>query len=263
MNPINELRNYLRSISPLAIALSGGVDSLTLTSFCQDNKIEFRTYTFQGPHLTAFEIEHVRQWVEKNLVPHSFLDCNPLQDVRIASNPQNRCYYCKYNLYSRLKDTINPGTTIIDGTNCSDLSKYRPGHKAIKELAIKTPFATVGYDRFMVEKLARDMQLDIPRFSRSCLFTRFDYGYQLNSELVKRLGRAEDFLLMNDISGFRIRIHNDGHTLLQIDPSEKRFFLRIQPGFDQQMQSLGFYPYQIQYMEFSKISGYFDHRVSN
>lgn len=263
MNLTEKLRNYLAPLSPLAIALSGGVDSSTLTFFCRENGIEFTTYTFNGPHLTSHETEQVRLWVGQILVPHTFIQCNPLEDHRISSNPLNRCYYCKYNLYSRLKDTVKSDTTIIDGTNGSDLLKYRPGHAAIKELGVKTPFASVGFDRSMVQKLANDMQLDIPRFSRSCLFTRFEYGYQLDSELVQRLGKAEDYLLKAGITGFRTRIYKNGHTLLHVDSSEKNSFLDVKPVFDSLMQKLDFYPYQLQFMEFSRISGYFDQNYAN
>ncbi len=258
MNPTEKLRNYLISLSPLAIALSGGVDSSTLTFFCRENGIEFTAYTFNGPHLTSYETEQVRRWAGHNSVPHTFIHCNPLEDHHISSNPFNRCYYCKYNLYSGLKYTVNPDTTIIDGTNGSDLLKYRPGHAAIKELGIKTPFASVGFDRSMVEKLANDMQLDIPRFSRSCLFTRFEYGHQLDSELVQRLGKAEDYLLKAGITGFRTRIYKNGPRLLHVDSSEKNRFLGVKPVFDSLMKKLDFYPYQLQFMDFSKISGYFD-----
>ena len=258
MNPTETLRNYLISHSPLAIALSGGVDSSTLTFFCRENGIEFSAYTFFGPHLTSYEAERVRKWVGHNSVPHTFIHCNPLEDCSVSSNPLNRCYYCKYILYSRLKDLVNPDTSIIDGTNGSDLLKYRPGHTAINELGIKTPFASLGFHRSMVEKLAKDMHMDIPRFSRSCLFTRFEYGYHLDSDLVQRLGEAEDYLLKAGINGFRIRIYKNGLILLHVDPTEKNSFFGVKPVFDSLMQNLDFYPYQLQFMEFSSISGYFD-----
>jgi len=258
LNPTDRLRKYLLSCSPLAIALSGGIDSSTLTFFCHANGIEFTSYTFSGEHITPYEMEHVQGWVAENSIPHVFIPCRPLNNPRVASNTRDRCYYCKYDLYSRLKSSVDSGTTIIDGTNASDLKKYRPGLYALNELEIKTPFAGTGFDRPMVEKLAWDMGMNIPVFSRSCLFTRFQYGYHLNPLLVKRLGRAEDFLLKAGIFSFRIRFHTDGTILVQVAFSEKKAFLNIKPGFHALMQELCFYPYQVQYMEFSRISGYFD-----
>ncbi|WP_287043553.1 asparagine synthase-related protein [Desulfonatronospira sp. MSAO_Bac3] len=258
MNPTDRLRKHLLFLSPLAIALSGGVDSSTLTFFCLENHIEFTAYTFCGDHLTSFEAEHVQKVVTENSIPHLFIPCQPLKDPKIAANSRERCYYCKNDLYFRLKRCVEPGRTIIDGSNASDLSKYRPGQKALKEQGVMTPFASLGFHRMMVEDLAQELGLNIPRFSRSCLLTRFQYGYQLDSDLVQRLGRAEDYLLRAGLSGFRTRVLLDETVLVQVDASEKVGFLNIEPGFQSLMQELFFYPYRVQYMEFSMISGYFD-----
>ncbi len=258
MNPTKKLCRQLESLAPLAIAFSGGVDSLTLATFCRQNSIEFSAYTFCGAFLTEFEMDQVSRWARTNQVEHKFIPCNPLEEERIAANTEKRCYYCKKKLFNALREAADPRTSLVDGTNSSDLNKFRPGHRALLELGINSPLASAGFDRDSVEQLAGDMHLELPGFSRSCLLTRFDYGYPLRADIIRNLGSVEDYLLRAGITGFRIRFFRNGRICMQLDPSESSSFQKVRSAFDYLMQDMAFYPYQVRLMDFREITGYFD-----
>ncbi|WP_291321435.1 hypothetical protein [Desulfonatronospira sp.] len=264
MNPTDELYSYLIGLSPLTVALSGGVDSITLAYFCHVRNIEFKCFTFYGPHITAWEISKVQHFVREYSIPHSFMYIDPLQNHRLLINSRERCYHCKLMLFSALGQQAAEDNTIVEGTNSSELKNYRPGMQALEELGIVSPFSVLGIDRISVEQIAQQIMVpQLPAFSRSCLMTRFEYGKHLDRDVLLSIKHAEDHLLHCGITGFRIRSLLSGETILQVDPSEYNNFIHCQKTFQHIMNINGLYPYSIQVLSFNRISGYFDYDINS
>lgn len=255
----DQLREYLEARSPLAVALSGGVDSRTLTYFCALQGLPYKAYTFVGPHLTHYELDQVFAWIQKTRISHEFIHFDFSQDPDLTANTRQRCYYCKKNLFSKLRSHIPEGTTMVDATQASDLNQYRPGIKALEELGVKSPFLDLGIDREQVSLLAGQMGMTNTRnYSRSCLLTRFYYGYPLKRHEVDRVRCIDDYLLQSGIAGFRLRIFSAERIELQADPAEKENLESLLPQLDLHMRQVNLFPYKLIYMPFENISGYFD-----
>ncbi len=262
MNPTKELYAYLQHISPVAIALSGGMDSSTLTAFCARNRIAYKAYTLLGPHLTDFELERVFSWTRRHSINHQFLYFNPLADKNIRMNTTLRCYYCKSASFAfLLKASADKFKTFIDGTRAEDLDSYRPGVKALQELNVKSPFADLGFDRSMIIDLARNIDLsDFDRYSRSCILTRFEYNFSLSGNIVEKVRRIEDYLLRMQVSGFRLRVFRPMRIVLQVDGEYMEMIKILGGNLESLMREQDLYPYELQFMDFDKISGYFDQK---
>lgn len=207
------LRSQLHSYSKLAIAFSGGVDSTLLLSIAAEelpgNVIAVTSHV---PMTSAKEFEEAKSFCEVRGIEQ--LICNPevLSLDQVKMNSPKRCYYCKSMLFSSMKEAAaEKGYSIIaDGTNVGDLTDYRPGMKAIKELNVVSPFLEAGFTKKDIRDLS--LQLSLPTWnkqSNACLATRIPYGQELTYDLLSRIDEAEDFLHSLGFVNVRLRVHDD------------------------------------------------------
>ena len=141
-------------------------------------------------------------------VEHKEITADPLAWKKFIKNDLRRCYFCKKNMYSLLKDSMKGEDCyiLLDGTNTDDIKEDRPGLKAIRELGIKTPLFDVDLSKGEIRKIAKEIGLsnhDLP--SNSCLATRVPTRKTIDKEILKRINRAEAFLLEIGFSGCRVR----------------------------------------------------------
>lgn len=207
------LRSQLHSYSKLAIAFSGGVDSTLLLSLAAEelpgNVIAVTSHV---PMTSAKEFEEAKSFCEVRGIEQ--LICNPevLSLDQVKMNSPKRCYYCKSMLFSSMKDAAaEKGYFIIaDGTNVDDLTDYRPGMKAIKELNVVSPFLEAGFTKKDIRDLS--LRLSLPTWnkqSNACLATRIPYGQELTYDLLSRIDQAEDFLHSLGFVNVRLRVHDE------------------------------------------------------
>lgn len=161
----------------LAIAVSGGVDSMTLAHVAQRCARAATTmYHAAGPAVPAA----ARGRVEAHAARHGWalvvVDAGELADPGYRANPVDRCYYCKSNLYARIRGlTDDP---IASGTNRDDLGDYRPGLRAAAERGVVHPYVDAALAKSDVYALARRLGLsDLERLpSQPCLASRVETG---------------------------------------------------------------------------------------
>ena len=253
------LRNFLKEKEPLAIAFSGGLDSTALTLFCAANSIRHVCFTIIGPHITDYEIRKIISQRQSHILPHYFFYHDYRENEYIRRNNRDRCYYCKLAFFKQPLNFFSPAHTIVDGTNSTDMLKFRPGIKALYEHGILSPFAAAGMDRKQVSSLAVSIGLGADNFaSRSCILTRFDYGVQLDFSLVLKVRAIEDFLLDQGISAFRFRVMGPEKYLLQVDGSQKKYYQKVETEFEKFFNELELGHFDVQFIPFNQISGYFD-----
>lgn len=185
----------------VAIAVSGGVDSLTLAHVAARHaKATITMYHAASPAVPV----SARARVESHAAAHGWnlvvLDAGELADARYRANPVDRCYYCKTNLYARIAEVT--GDTIASGTNRDDLGDYRPGLRAAAERNVVHPYVEAGIGKGAIYALARHLGLeDIERLpAQPCLASRVETGIAIDaadlafidameSRLASRLGR--------------------------------------------------------------------------
>lgn len=165
----------------IAIAVSGGVDSMTLAHVARrHSRARTTMYHATGPAVPAAARGRVEAHASRHGWPLVLLDAGELGDARYRANPVDRCYYCKTNLYARIRESTSD--TIASGTNVDDLGDYRPGLRAAAERGIVHPYVDAGLAKADVYALARHLCLDdLERLpAQPCLSSRVETGIAID-----------------------------------------------------------------------------------
>ena len=229
---IDRLRGVLARSERIAVALSGGLDSSVLAAFAAEilGARNCLALTARAPYMVARELAAARALCEKSGVELVDIDLSDAFSL-ISGNPPDRCFVCKTRIFSALKTAAAERGIgrLCDGTNADDLSDYRPGMAALKNLGVESPFLEAGLGKAEIRALAESMGLECAREEASaCLMTRFETGANVGPELLRRVERAEEILRAAGFPGARARAHCAGE-LLRIELPE-RFLSRLSAG---------------------------------
>jgi len=210
---LDRLKALLADIGPVPVAYSGGIDSTLVAKVAYDVFGDRAlAITAISPSLLPEDLEDARIQAATIGIRHDEVRTHELDNPDYASNPVNRCYFCK----SELHDTLIPLARdrgfdyAIDGVNADDLSDYRPGIQAAKERGARSPLAEVGITKAEIRELSRALGLawwDKP--SQPCLSSRFPYGEEITLEKLQRVGRAEVYLRRLGWQDLRVRSQGD------------------------------------------------------
>lgn len=189
-----KLQAMLEEIAPaghFALAYSGGVDSRFTAHAAQKMGIAPLLLHVRGPHIPQTESTYARRWAASRNLPLREMAISPLDLPAVAAGTRERCYDCKYTLFSRLREAAD-GLPLCDGTHASDAQGYRPGRKALQELNIYSPLALAGLAKADIRHLGRLTGLeDSDQSARPCLLTRLNYGLRPSPELLSMLSNGE------------------------------------------------------------------------
>lgn len=195
---VRALEDRLRAIasaSPTgaaAVAFSGGLDSRFLLHMAKRAGVDARALHVNGPHVPAREHAYAVQWAKNAGVALTVLHLNPLSDPALRNNPEDRCYHCKKSVFTAVREAAG-ALPLLDGSNLSDRGEYRPGKRALEELAVLSPLAETGYAKDDIRRVARITGMDEPaQAAQPCLLTRFGYGAVLADENLRKVDEAEN-----------------------------------------------------------------------
>lgn len=253
---LEALRAYIKELGCAAVSFSGGVDSTFLLAVAHEVLGKrVIAITESNPLYPARETSGAVDFCKQRGIRQYVVEHDVDSWEALKTNPQNRCYLCKVNLFTILRQIadehacelglIKQGERIayLEGSNASDLLDYRPGHKAVKELGALSPLEVADLTKDEIRALSRKMGLptaDKPSFA--CLATRFPYGQAITANLLKRLDAAEQLLIDAKLGQMRVRMH-EGGTLARVEVTSDRIddllaFMR--DGGSEKFHELGF-----------------------
>jgi uncharacterized protein len=211
----SDLRNRIASYGKVIVAFSGGLDSgfllhTAVTTLGEDNVL---AVTGDSESLSSGDRDYAAKFAKAIGLGehrHIMITTNELNDDSYASNPQDRCYFCKRELYGSLRAlAADRGFEhVLDGCNASDIGDYRPGRRAAAEFSVESPLLEVGLSKDEIRELACSEGLEIwDKPQAACLSSRIPYGQPITAEKLSMIDQAEAYLREIGFRQLRVRHH--------------------------------------------------------
>lgn len=238
------LRDWFAGHPRVMVAVSGGIDSTFLwkvaTLELGDDALGVTAFS---PSLASWEREALGDLAREVAGRHRTVTTGELDNPDYATNPSNRCYFCKDTLWQTLtrlaRDEGFPW--ILDGYNLDDVGDYRPGQAAGAEHRISSPLKECGFRKADIRAAARSLGLSIwDKPAMACLSSRFAYGVAITGDGLARVDSAERWLRERGFTQLRVRVHTGDLARLELPPERIDDFLPWREAFVAHLESLGF-----------------------
>jgi len=207
------LKTGLKKYKSAVIAFSGGVDSTFLARIAKDVYGDnLLLITATSSTYPFYELDEAKSLAQLLGVKHKIIVSEEIDIPGYAENPPDRCYYCKSELFGKIKyiSTKDGFEAVLDGSNADDLKDFRPGMKARQEKGVISPLAETGFTKNDIRYYSKEFNLPTAeKQSYACLASRFPYGEKITKVKLDRLATAEFEVRKLGFSQFRIRSHEN------------------------------------------------------
>lgn len=244
MNKLSKLKSILNSLQSVVVAYSGGLDSTFLLSVALEtlgakNVLAVNALSDTYPSKEAVAAKRIAKKIGAKIIN---IKSGELSNPKFVKNPRDRCYHCKYELFSRLKRVAQRRGLkyMIDGSNKDDLSDWRPGSHAARELGVRSPLQEAEITKKDIRKYSKKRGLptwDKPSFA--CLASRFPYGIKITKNILKRLDKGENYLRKLGFRQVRAR-HHGNFVSIEVDKSAVRRAQSLKPKITKKFKRLGY-----------------------
>ncbi len=220
---LNNLISFLKE-KKVIVAFSGGIDSSLLAFLSKKYAKDTLLITERSILYPEEEIEESSQFAKSFGINHMIIERDPLKEEDFQCNPLNRCYICKTGLYNDILEIKNLKNfdVIIDGSNADDLSDYRPGMQALKELKISTPYIDYNINKSEIREISKFYELDVQsKPSMACFSSRIPYGQIISEKKLIMIREAEKFLKNTfNLKQLRVRLHEESLARIEFLPED-------------------------------------------
>jgi len=224
---LENLRGLLKGYGSCLVAYSGGVDSVFLAHVAhQVLGDRMLAIIADSPSLPRRELQEALEIAKRYSIPVRVIKTQEFTNQNYTSNPVNRCYFCKYELFADLTPLANAEDfrVIAYGENASDIGDFRPGAQAASKFQIHAPLKEAGLTKSEIRLLSAQFGLptaDKPQMA--CLSSRVPYGEQVTPEKLRMIEQAEYALRDLGFHDVRVRhheLHNQNLARIELARAE-------------------------------------------
>ena len=240
-----ELRSLLSDMRSVVVAFSGGVDSAYLawaaTEVLGDNAL---CVTADSPSYPEHHRRLALRVAREFDLHHEIIRTGEIERAEYRANPENRCYFCKHELYTRLTDLAHERgfAHVADGTNADDRGDYRPGRIAARQFGVRSPLDEAGMTKDQIREQSRLAGLPVwDEPASACLSSRIPYHHEVTPEKLRQIERGEDALHALGFRVCRVRHHD---TLAKVEVAredlERAFEPEMHGAIVRELQAAGY-----------------------
>lgn len=237
------LNDIIRDLDSVVVAFSGGVDSALLSRLSFDILGDKAlAVTASSETYPAHELESAKKLAKEIGITHLIIETKELEIEGFSDNPPDRCYFCKSELFGKLRDIADGEgyANVADGTNLDDTQDYRPGSKAAQELGVRSPLKEAGLTKEDIRRLSEELELSTwDKPSYACMSSRFPYGEEITLEDLAKVSAAEDFLRGMGLGQFRVR-HHGTIARLELTPEDFPLVIERRDQITEKFREIGY-----------------------